>query len=478
MAERRFDDAIRLYGALAEALPGVAGVRLNLGLAHHSAGQYDRSAGILRQVVREEPGIASAWIVLGTGLVRLGQLEEAARALDRALALEPESVMARRELAGVQLALSRFGDAAGSFKQLSELAPGDAKAWRGLALAYNGVSQEAARLLETHGADSGYWDLLLGRSLTDRKRYGNAFFHYKQALQRLPRSRGAHLGLAEIYREYGRDDWAAEAQRRAARLPPPECPAEPLECAFAEGAYGEILARTEHAAAPAPLYWRARAAGELSRQAFARLVELPPSAELHASLAEIEALSGRYVDAAKHFEVALELEPGSDTLAIKLAEALWNAQDYTALEPLATRLLDNRPGVPLLRFLKGDALLEQGRAEDAVPHLEAAAKDPKLVAARASLGRAYLNTNRPEDAIPHLEAAIQADREGRTQYQLAQAYQRAGRQDDARRMLQRYQEIQRENQRRGRQREDDIQITAPPAGPVGGSPSPDSAEPR
>ena len=55
--------------------------------------------------------------------------------------------------------------------------------------------------------------------------------------------------------------------------------------------------------------------------------------------------------------------------------------------------------------------------------------DGSLLEARAALGEAYLEAGETQRAIPELEKAIAEDADGSRHYQLARAYQSTGQQE-------------------------------------------------
>jgi predicted Zn-dependent protease len=65
----------------------------------------------------------------------------------------------------------------------------------------------------------------------------------------------------------------------------------------------------------------------------------------------------------------------------------------------------------------------------------------KFLPARASLGEAYLESGKPEQAIPELKAAAAYDDTGSRIYQLSRAYQAAGKRDEATDALRDYRQI-------------------------------------
>jgi tetratricopeptide (TPR) repeat protein len=98
----------------------------------------------------------------------------------------------------------------------------------------------------------------------------------------------------------------------------------------------------------------------------------------------------------------------------------------------------------------------------AIPWLERAVKaDGGMLPARSSLGRALMQTGKGEAAVAHLEKALPVDNDGSLRFQLARAYQVAGRREEAAATMAEYQKIQQELQTQKEQLAEEIQITAP-----------------
>ena len=64
-----------------------------------------------------------------------------------------------------------------------------------------------------------------------------------------------------------------------------------------------------------------------------------------------------------------------------------------------------------------------------------------LLPAHAALGQALLQTGRAQDAIPHLKAALPIDEDGSARFQLFRAYAIAGRSESAKQALLDYKEF-------------------------------------
>lgn len=72
-----------------------------------------------------------------------------------------------------------------------------------------------------------------------------------------------------------------------------------------------------------------------------------------------------------------------------------------------TSLVGQQPGNELFRFSLAQALLREGRVEEALPHLETCAtKKPDWMVPRILLGQMLLKLGRKSQARPWLEAAL------------------------------------------------------------------------
>jgi predicted Zn-dependent protease len=171
---------------------------------------------------------------------------------------------------------------------------------------------------------------------------------------------------------------------------------------------------------------------------------------------------GRYLDAVKDWRAALELAPGDPGLMNNLAIDLYRSRDYPAANDVIDKLMKIAPNDPQLNYLRGDILLLEQKAEEAIPWLERAVKgDGGMLPARSSLGRALMQTGKGEAAVAHLEKALPVDNDGSLRFQLARAYQVAGRREEAAATMAEYQKIQQELQTQKEKLSEEIQITAP-----------------
>jgi tetratricopeptide (TPR) repeat protein len=436
MGEGRFADAVPLYRDLCRAMPANPGLRLNLGLALHMSGHEREAIPEFEAVLKSDPDNFPALLSLGAARLALNDPAHAIASLEKVVVLQPDNVDARGMLAGALFSQGRAKEAALHYKKLSALAPDDPKAWYGLGRSYEALAGKAFEELDKTAQGSAEWLDLVAETRLQRRQYRASFYFYKEALNRNPRLRSAHAGLAEVYRRTNHPEWAAAEQAKAQTLPDSK--------------------------GLAPSYVRAREYNELAFQAFERLGKLPPSVEMYSLQAEGFNNHGQYVEAADAWRSALKLAPGNPRLERELVTTLYLGRDYERALPLLVQALKHEPQSAELNYFVGDCYLHFEQIDKALPYLEAAVRlDPKLLPARASLGLTYARAGKPADAIPNLLAAVETDEDGSLHYQLARAYQATGDAENARQSLKKYQEIQQQAAEQKRDLEAKIQITAP-----------------
>jgi len=462
MAQGRFTEAVPLYRELNQAVPNSAGLMLNLGMALHMAGDERKSIPPLEAAVKLDPKLTPAWLFLAAARQQLGQTSAAVDALQMVLRLQPDHREALEMLASALLSLGRLAKAAEQYQRLTDLAPESSPAWYGLGHTYESLSVRAFDELQKTAPGSPYWLALVADARLREQQFSSSFYFYRQALKEMPAMHGLHGSVAEVYRRTGHADWARREEEEEQRLPEPNCHTQTLECQFREGQLLALLASAGGTRTPESYYWRSRAYNELALRAFARLVQLPPSAEQHELKAHIFSGQKRYAEAAQEWRDALKFSPLDRQIEKQLAISLKFSQDYAAALPLFQGLLRDQPASAELSYLTGETLLDLQRPEEAIPLLvRAVNRDPKLLAAHKALARGYLATGRARDAIPHLRTALADDEDGSLHYQLAAAYRAIGEPGLAKEMLESYQKAQRSAAAATETAQRDMQITPP-----------------
>ena len=433
------EEAIPIYEELIRAAPGEVTLRMNLCIAQYKAKRFRDAIESAEAVLRARPDLVTAHLFLGASYLDLGEAARAVAPLERVVAAQPNERNARLMLGQALLAFGHSEEAVTHLQAAASLMPDNPKAWLGLVRTYEALAARAAQELDSGAPGSGYWHAWKAEEEKRRRRYGAALRHYREALIRLPALSGLHAGLAEMYEQAARPDLAVQERRGEEALAPPDCSAHEVQCAFRRGEHTKVIALGKADRSPEALYWLARSWQELSQAARERLAKLPDSPEKCLLIAQEHESRGLYLEAAKQYRRALELEPGHPVAETKLAIALFHSRDYAGALPLIQTLLRAKPDSSELHFLHGASLLNMQQPESAIPHLETALRlDPQYTPARAALGHALLNLGQAEAAIPHLKAALVADEDGSRRFQLARAYQLAGRSEEAALMLQEY----------------------------------------
>lgn len=417
LIEKHYDEAVSLYRELTQSLPNLPGMHMNLGLALQSAGKCQDAITSFQTAIRLSPRVAPAHFLLGICYQRLQKPAMALPSLQQSVRLDPTNKLAALELGDAYFQLRQYENAVATFQSLN-----GPKAIKGLGLSYTGMSELAFEQLESSASASGYADALTARSQLEQGNLRNAFRYYRQAITKLPSLNGLHEGVAEIYRRSEKADWASKEES----LEPKECAG--LACEFASRHYGPILQSTRESKIPEHLYWRARAATELSRLALEKLTALPDSAELHELLGESYRLRGMHSEAIQEYSSALRMLPKDTRLTRELARVYWKAGKCPEAEALLNNASDAE-GLYMFGDCSGDVKVLQ----------QAVSLDPNALSARAALGKRLLEAGNAAQAISHLEAAKSLD--PKILFQLSQAYKSTGKVALSRQTLAEYQKL-------------------------------------
>ncbi|MFB3922944.1 MAG: tetratricopeptide repeat protein [Terriglobia bacterium] len=453
------EEAIPVCRELVRAMPHNPGLVMNLGLALYLAGHKREAASEFEKVLKLDPNHLQALLYLGAARVDLGEPAKALDPLRKVLKSQPENMDAHIVLGESLLSVGALEEAAGQFRGPAQSVPDNPRVWYGLGLCYERLAQQSFDAL---APGSAYWFALVAEARLKLTQYNSAFYFYRQALERMPSLRGVHAGLAEVYRKANHPDWAAAEEEKERALPSPDCTAKKLECDFRAGNFLQVVAGSQGDKSDEALYWRTSAFNRLALESFARLGQLPPSAEMHELLARMESERRQYVESAKEWEKALELSPANPSLKEGLAIALFRSGDLPRARALFEELLKREPDSAVLNYMLGDTLLNSQKPQEAVPLLrKALVLEPGLLGAQASLARAYLAIGDAEKAVPHLKAALSIDEDGSLHYQLARAYQARGEQALAREMLKKYRELHATQEAENKAVEKEVEITPP-----------------
>jgi tetratricopeptide (TPR) repeat protein len=462
MAAQQFEQAVPIYRELVRALPNNPGLLMNLGLALDYSGHKREAAVEFESVLKLDPSNGPALLFLGTTYLDLSEPAKAIQPLEALVQAQPENSDAQESLAEARLNLTKFEPAAKSFEKLSELEPNNPKVWYGLGLSCDGLAQQSFDQLAKIAPGSAYWLALVAESRMGTQQLFSAFYLYRQAEEKMPALRGIHAAIADIYRQSGHTDWATAEEEKESKLPPADCVRDKLECDFGARKFQELVAEARGQTTPESFYWRTRAYNALALDAYTRLGQLPSSEPAEELKAKIESRRRQYVEAAKHWDLALKLAPSNAYVKEQLAISLFRTADLDRSRELFQDLLKSHPESAELNYYLGDTMLKSQKPSEALPFLQKAIHgDPALLPAHASLARTYLALGQADRAIPHLKAALPIDEDGSLHYQLGRAYQARGQAELARQTLKQYQEIHAKQETEKQSLNREMQITPP-----------------
>jgi len=223
---------------------------------------------------------------------------------------------------------------------------------------------------------------------------------FQEAIEKDPRFALAHAGLADshvllgIYGAASPLEVMPEAREAAAR-------ALELDKTLAE-------AHTSLACVSAVYDWDWPAAEE----SFQRAIRLAPGYATAHQWYAINYLTPlmRFEEAAAELQTALELDPLSLPVSTSLAIQLFYARDTTAAAEQCRRVLEIDPDFPLARFFLGLCHAEEGRPQEAVQELKAAARD-RRAEMLAGLGYTYGRYGAKQEARTVLEELVERSRQ-------------------------------------------------------------------
>jgi tetratricopeptide (TPR) repeat protein len=140
-----------------------------------------------------------------------------------------------------------------------------------------------------------------------------------------------------------------------------------------------------------------------AEQRYRKAAELDPkSAVAEIGLGRALANQGKFDEALEAYHRAGELDAAYREYLIELATRMEEKGASERAMALYRQFADR----PEVRERLGNLLLETGRVDEAIPHLEAAVKTSPTAANRFALAVAYLKSKRLEEAAPLLEQAL------------------------------------------------------------------------
>ena len=139
----RYEEAAKLYVALAKQYPQDFMIRYNAGLAYYSAKKYAAALAEMKTFLKSQPASAQGNLIAGAAMLKLGQACPSLPYFERAKTLEslPEYLEQRAE---AEAACGHHAEAARWFELMTQKQPKNSRGWYGLGLARNAEGNEAA----------------------------------------------------------------------------------------------------------------------------------------------------------------------------------------------------------------------------------------------------------------------------------------------------------------------------------------------
>lgn len=277
-----------------ELLPRAGTGYNNLATLFYEKGRYLESAQLFGQALKREPQNLTALVGLGASLAGSGKYSEASPYLERAWGARPEDFQTGYVLARVLRELKRPAEAQ---KVLDQLTP----------------PQDASVAAKFYTL----WAMVA----EDRNDRTAASRLYLRAYELDPNSFEIYLSLVRA--SLGTED------SKSGRMLPPAPPRLSAEQHFALGllfatrrAYAEAVPNFEETLRAEPasysatynlaLAYKGAGKGQAAIDLIERALKQHPTAELYNLLASLEEDAGRYVQAVRHFQQAVELDPTNE----------------------------------------------------------------------------------------------------------------------------------------------------------------------
>lgn len=311
--------------------PAQPHVHYNLGTLLYHQARFDEAIAALEEAVRQKPNYAAAFLRLGHAYQSKAQYDAAEKAYRRCLHIQPNFQMAKQSLGGVLNDQGRSVEAEQILRRA--LAAGSRDPRQIAALQHNlGVSlklqrrfAEALELFDAAQAAAPEMpavDYNRGNILQEVGRAEEAVDSYRRAIVRNPLDLSAHGDLNRLLYRLGRDgEFLASLDEVAALYP--EVGELPLT-------KGDFLFRAERFEDAIEAYQRAAA-------------RLTGNVTPYDGLGMIYARTGRFDDAIKNHEIAVEMEPENAHAWTNFAETLIRAEDPERARDAAERAMAIAP---------------------------------------------------------------------------------------------------------------------------------------
>jgi Tfp pilus assembly protein PilF len=362
------------------------------------------SAGVLVPACAHDPQVAKRrHLDAGKAYLASGQTREAVIELRNAIQIDPRFAEARVELAGAHEKLGDGSSALAEYVRAADLLPQDASVQLIAGNYLLAARRPADALARAEGVlarepDNVEAHILRGNALGGLERFDNALQEMEEAL-RLDPTRGVihtQIGLVETAR--GEYQAAEKAFTRAIELSPKEVGGHLALANFywVTGRLEDAERSLERALAVEPNNRETNRALAVFALASGRVGDaekyLIRLADLSKDPAAVFALAEYYMATRRADQAISLLEPFSDDAkgGYSLARAYSAAGAGEKAHALVDRILKGAPQNAEALLLKGQLLIQDGKAEEGLQNVRSALQaDPDSIGAHFTLGKAY-----------------------------------------------------------------------------------------
>jgi tetratricopeptide (TPR) repeat protein len=279
LQEGRYAEAEQAFERLKELEPNTAEVSANLGLIYFEEKKFDRAVPELRRALKLKPSLTNSGFILAMSLAELGQLSDAVSGLEKGFRTGNPQM---KRLCGLQLeraytGLNRDSDAVKVALEMEQLYPKDPEVQYHDGKIFGNFAYMTMQKLWQAAPDSIWKHQAEAEALESQGSFEAAIGQYREVLARDPRRPGIHYRLGRI-----------------------------------------LLARSQKIGAPEGT--------DAATKEFEQEIQLDPTnANAAYELAEIDRNAGRFDDAQKYFELALQGHPDFEEAHLGFAAALISA---------------------------------------------------------------------------------------------------------------------------------------------------------
>jgi tetratricopeptide (TPR) repeat protein len=279
LQEGRYAEAEQAFERLKELEPNTAEVSANLGLIYFEEKKFDRAVPELRRALKLKPSLTNSGFILAMSLAELGQLSDAVSGLEKGFRTGNPQM---KRMCGLQLeraysGLKRDNKAVEVALEMEKLYPNDPEVQYHDGKIFGNFAYVTMQKLWQAAPDSIWKHQAEAEALESQGSFEAAIGQYREVLARDPRRPGIHYRLGRI-----------------------------------------LLARSQKTGAPEGT--------DAATKEFEQEIQLDPTnANAAYELAEIDRNAGRFDDAQKYFELALQGHPDFEEAHLGFAAALISA---------------------------------------------------------------------------------------------------------------------------------------------------------